>query len=1362
MERDIRVFTGGMNKDASDALLGNSQYRDARNVRVISSQEGNTGSLENVLGNSILDTYFWSSAVYRLYIDDSGISYPLGAAPSYTFDVILDYNGVPVSITVHNASNRIDLYRKISQEFSVSGLLTSYSSSGVFIYSKTVSASGLTYVSCTPGYSMALDTVVSAHAALRVVGHCCIHGNTYVFACPPIPDGSGQIIRVSLNDTITPTTATWDIIYNGQLDLSIDFPIRRAIPWVESNESHKIYFTDDHNYLRVVNVLEDDLFAKDAGMFDIIPDADFANIKLKTSIGGFYESGKIQYAYQYYNPGGQESLISPLSRMLHLSKSSDGQANTSDYIGSDVDVSTGKSVRLLIENLDRRYSRVKVYSVFYSELYGNPEVNVVHDAYLPDTGYLDITDTGNDNIESVPFELFNFYGNALFKCRDISSTQGYLISANITEDFFDVEFDARAYRFIKGTSLTYVSPDFTDLATWSIKEDADAINTNQVVNGYYYKRNSNIFGGTGPNVSYEFTTTQVGESSGSGYDHIFLQEHANQPWSAWIDETYSDNSGYAGYASPVNDQLRGYQRDETYRFGIVFYSKKGRPSFVHWIADIKMPAIYEVDSKVTITGTTIKDYRTFILDATLNSQSIPLGVKFDINIPQDILSDISGFEVVRAKRNPNDRSIVMQGVLGRVENNIFGHPEQYFPDYQISGFPSSTRVARFMSPDVVINQNISLESGDYMEPLGIVSGDYTNYPGTTSLAKIYKGNKVFPTFYGYAVANGSDIEGLRIIGPTNEINVINGNIQYAVGGAYSSPTNPVDRFGTSLVAQTYLTEPQFTTPPTLSTDPPEAVMPLFNYKRHVSNQYGGNTHSNRLGTEYISCGGFYKPSSTKTAYVFGGDVYITMFDMLSFMTPLFAGVGIRWESMYVPLESFINCNLRTDRGTSKYQNPADRDFMQESSGTYDLGGGVIYEQDFDLYQYNTVYSRENDGRSFFPRPYYLTNNTIARPATLLASQEKVADEISDSFCKFKPLDRLAINSNYGDIYGLYRFKNILYCFQESAVGIPSVNDRSTITDNQGKELVLGSGGILPRYDYITTSSGTRHQYSIVSSNNSLYYFDSNSKNVNVLHGEDIAISESKGMKTWFAGIGNVVYQYDNPFIGYGINAYYDRRYNEVVYTIHNDRKRDTVAFNEIFKCFTAFYDFASTMYVSTEKNQILSVSESDTGGDIMHIHNEGSPSVFYGNRYKSTLHILSNAVYGAIKTQDSISMEFESFDTDSNRLYDFFDRIRCYNNYQNTDWNDIVLNEPLTPTGKVVEADRRERIWRLHIPRNVVDKIVSSDPNIFDPINLSNPGRKFRERMRGQSLNIQFEYNNDSGYIIKIPYITTNYRASVR
>ena len=46
----VNTFTKGMNTDTSDALLDSSQYRYARNVRLVTNTDSNDGELRIVEG----------------------------------------------------------------------------------------------------------------------------------------------------------------------------------------------------------------------------------------------------------------------------------------------------------------------------------------------------------------------------------------------------------------------------------------------------------------------------------------------------------------------------------------------------------------------------------------------------------------------------------------------------------------------------------------------------------------------------------------------------------------------------------------------------------------------------------------------------------------------------------------------------------------------------------------------------------------------------------------------------------------------------------------------------------------------------------------------------------------------------------------------------------------------------------------------------------------------------------------------------------------------------------------------------------------------------------------------------------------
>ena len=58
-----------------------------------------------------------------------------------------------------------------------------------------------------------------------------------------------------------------------------------------------------------------------------------------------------------------------------------------------------------------------------------------------------------------------------------------------------------------------------------------------------------------------------------------------------------------------------------------------------------------------------------------------------------------------------------------------------------------------------------------------------------------------------------------------------------------------------------------------------------------------------------------------------------------------------------------------------------------------------------------------------------------------------------------------------------------------ALGIASINERSIITDQSGQQAVLGTGGIFPDYQYLSTITGCYHQFAVVETENGLYHYD---------------------------------------------------------------------------------------------------------------------------------------------------------------------------------------------------------------------------------------------------------------------------------
>ena len=96
---------------------------------------------------------------------------------------------------------------------------------------------------------------------------------------------------------------------------------------------------------------------------------------------------------------------------------------------------------------------------------------------------------------------------------------------------------------------------------------------------------------------------------------------------------------------------RSLRRDEIYRYGIVLYDKYGNPWPVKFLCDLRTPPINNLEN-----GEELKN-----LDVTF---SIKWGyIRRDCGT--DFVNYFKSFEIVRCKRNPEDRFTITQGIVGR-------------------------------------------------------------------------------------------------------------------------------------------------------------------------------------------------------------------------------------------------------------------------------------------------------------------------------------------------------------------------------------------------------------------------------------------------------------------------------------------------------------------------------------------------------------------------------------------------------------------------------------------------------------------------------------------------------------------------
>lgn len=482
------------------------------------------------------------------------------------------------------------------------------------------------------------------------------------------------------NDTIITITSTEDYVHNGgylvykaDMGLSTTDPIY-AVGRIENALLKKIYWVDGVNRLRHLNIVHNsetnDLENLTVDQLEVIGNIDFSIPEITNIVSGNLKAGKVQYTYQLYKIGGAETVFASPSGLVPLTNSSDSASTSENYRGSDIDDSTGKSVRGEITINQAGYERIRIVALHYSDYNLDPEIRIIEEKEIDGTEgeVIQFTDTGS-TIGNLILEDIRTIGTTLFIPKLLEIKDNILFAGNITEETWNVDFDARAYRFrgasaddeaynynpndrrictlrqenetgpyyqIRGYNTNkpvYYSSDGISSPTYlysswdQLPLTADCINPyNNLDNDglpkdqYTFQSDGATLGGEGPNVKYEFRVKTVKlDNFTVGAEEKILTSQGS-----------GDNFSYTNYASPYNAaEYIGYHRDETYRYAIVFFDDKGRSSFTKWIGDIRMPSISTLSEsiKYSTTGgsTTYQNGTITIMDDTERLYVISFG-----------------------------------------------------------------------------------------------------------------------------------------------------------------------------------------------------------------------------------------------------------------------------------------------------------------------------------------------------------------------------------------------------------------------------------------------------------------------------------------------------------------------------------------------------------------------------------------------------------------------------------------------------------------------------------------------------------------------------------------------------------------
>ncbi len=553
----VQEFSLGLNKDFNKSIYRKGNYFDALNMSIMVEDTNQLGTPRNIRGNVLkvslpgLGITNDTSNVTEITISS------IGNGITYSVNLIDNFGTTTFTFT-DTYGTLEDFYKALSDKINTlfnntpHFIQSAYNGDHVVVWSQlntgalpnqTITLTDIT----TPVTHLSINnTFITAQSNCFWIGWEKIRDDFYLFSTNDTitnPTSAGQVWRFTYDrDTLV---SLLELIYVGKLNWSSQYPFAnpgRVRASYENPSIQKIYLTNNFHPPLVFNT-------QDPNLMSIAPeDLEWTkNIAITKPIlqniiqsGGGNPSGIYEVGYRLMTTSGQSSNCSPISNSLVLLEKSESSSFT-DYIGTSTASLTSKSLQYKITEIDTSFDRIQVLTFYRQNKGDSPEVNIVLDEPISGQSQKTVTLTGLST--PIPLSLEEVLTeNIVFeRVKTLAAKNDYLFPGNVTYGDFDVDFDARAFRFPASTSGNYIDSTHTnildsigsntvvDISTpFNIPENHDSINPDQSPysrDNYLYKANGTTFGGSGPNISYEFTNEYAGTSTYTNAKIFNLDTH---------------------------------------------------------------------------------------------------------------------------------------------------------------------------------------------------------------------------------------------------------------------------------------------------------------------------------------------------------------------------------------------------------------------------------------------------------------------------------------------------------------------------------------------------------------------------------------------------------------------------------------------------------------------------------------------------------------------------------------------------------------------------------------------------------------------------------------------------------------------
>ena len=927
---------------------------------------------------------------------------------------------------------------------------------------------------------------------------------------------------------------------------------------------------------------------------------------------------------------------------------------------------TSTGIELKISNIDiSLFDTIEVAVIGYDQA-----ENVIRDGVAKkfaeqpitaSTMYIQHTDeTGTD----VSLNELTLFPASILKVKDITTNKNYSVIGNISErgeleDFTKdgITIDDLIYDVPADSSFSWPAPNYNSTAPTNAglpKQGSHTPSGSLLGGGVYYVTGGVInyvspppfspsgedFGDGKPNKAFRVNnnnTYTIVSGSPQVKPCIALSQYNNRN-SIYLENITKiiplENDYYDYRGMATTQYLRQYWGNETYRFGILPYDKKGDPMYVRWIGDHPIQTLGNKNGPIS--------YWAGAPSYSLKLNGIRIsGITFT---PEDI-DKMSGFSIVRA---PRDKQYYAQGILhptaGKTDaiRQIPLAQLDSSEDYTIAGGVGSDRafanVVNWYSPDVLFGYYSPASSGNKLE------GDcFVSIPAPDGfIANLYSpvaSNEYNSKWYEYGGLNNQTygVNKFNLVDPSSSVPGFYSGIDYDNNLAQIQNAYPISNGFKSVQCRTGVFDLNagVVLPGGLQmidyTQRYSTARPLMNYKIEKTNLYGGQGLNAIANTIYIQTGHYQKIDSavlTNTydsvsdtyifdnVDVFGGDSFLgiystgkSLFDGLHYKEgddPISFSYGI-----FYPIESNINHYLRQGRNIEQYgmhNNTANGVYWQKYNGSE----FVSRPEQFAV---NFAYTSE--GAITYPALPANYNFVGQFPYRVRWAGPKVLGETIDTFRTFPQNQYRDLDGNKGQINNVRNRDGKVFFWQDHSIGYLPMLERQLIGGSIGDATQLGVSGVIDRFDNFNTYFGNQHKFALIETEYGFAWFDFRRRAflVMTVGGGIQEVSFIKGLRTFFnnpqlfyaSQLDNTyeLQNNDTPLMGIGISGVYDPNYKMTYMNFkwvegEDDEpkywKNLTVGYHHSRNVFVGFFDLKGAVW---QNHNNLVVANKDIQSDLI-------------------------------------------------------------------------------------------------------------------------------------------------------------------